>query len=324
MKLWIVGIDIGGTKISVSLGHVDRAKPVAPRLRKEVFSSKGGRDPKESVREMQSTVLGLLRELRLKVKEVRGIGLAVAGAIDTKRGIIVKSPHLRGWEKFPLRTFLLRLLGRPVFIENDCNAAVLGEQYFGLGRGIRDFMYVTVSTGIGSGIVVNGSLVRGTGGAAGELGHMTIVRNGDRCPCGKRGCLEAYASGTAIANYVKKALKNGSQSRFWKSYHGRDIGGEIVSLAAQKGDRLAIRAREVAADYLGIGLANVIHLLNPKRIILGGGVMEQIEHFWRPMMKAVRRETWASANRSCQILRSRLGNRVGDFGAVAVVLSREK
>ena len=320
MKRWIVGIDIGGTKISVSLSPLHPVRLIATK----VLSSKGGQKPKESIREIEASVLDLLSKRRIKVKELKGIGLAVAGAIDTRKGIIVKSPHLRGWERIPLASVLSRCLATTVFTENDCNAAVLGEQYFGLGRGIRDFIYVTVSTGIGSGIIANGSLVRGAGGWAGELGHMTVVRNGNRCPCGKRGCLEMYASGTAIANCVKEGLKRGGQNRYWEGCRLRDITGEVVSGAARKGDPLSIRARHLAADYLGIGLANVINLLNPRRIILGGGVMEHVALFWEPLLKAVRREAWPLAYRSCQILRSKLGRHVGNYGALAVVLSRRK
>ena len=149
---------------------------------------------------------------------------------------------------------------------------------------------------------------------------MTVVKNGLPCECGKRGCLEAYSSGTAVANHVRRALRKGASSQYFRGVKQNEITGELVSRAASSGDPLAIQARRLAADALGLSLANLISLLNPKRIILGGGVLENVEHFWAPMMKMLKRESWPSAFRSCEIVRSRLGRRVGDVGALALVL----
>jgi len=316
VKRWLIGVDIGGTKIAVSLGTAE-----GKLLSKRVLSSRGGKKPRESAQEIVGAVSDLLEARKIKTSQVLGMGLAVAGAVHAKLGMVLKSPNLRRWEKFPLKRTLQRALRIPVWIENDANAAALGEQFFGLGRGMRHFLYITVSTGIGSGMIANGSLVRGESGSAGELGHMTAVPDGIRCACGKRGCLEAYASGTAIANLAKQALRNGAKSRYFKSYRLNDITGQAVCFGALAGDRVAIRARREAADYLGIGLANMINLLNPRRIILGGGVMERVHHFWSPMMKRVRSEAWPSALKSCEIVRSKLGKKVGDLGALAVALN---
>jgi glucokinase len=315
MKKWLLGIDVGGTKISVSLGRFS-----GRGLKTIVMSSRGGIWPKESLEDIKTAVEALLATSGVKKIQVLGAGLAIAGAVDAKRGVILKSPNLRKWVGVALRRKLTQKLGIAVFIENDANAAALGEKYFGLGKGIRDFLYVTVSTGIGSGIVSQGALLSGAAGSAGELGHMTVARNGLRCNCGKRGCLEAYGSGTAIGNHVREALKKGAQSRYLKKYRLNAITGAMVSAAAQKGDRVSIQARAKAADYLGIGLANVMNLLNPERIILGGGVMANPRLFWSPMMKAIRREAWPSAFKSCRVMKSRLRKRIGDLGAFAVVL----
>ena len=319
MKRWIVGLDIGGTKIAVSLGTKN-----GKILGKEIFSSGNGRKVHESVNQIQAAISELLSRHKLTTRKLMGIGIAVPGAIDSRRQTIQKSPNLPSWEGFPIKSVLARRFGVPVSIENDANAAALGERYFGSGRGIDHFLYLTISTGIGSGIIANGSLVRGAGGTAGEVGHMTVERNGLPCHCGKRGCLEAYSSGTAIADHVKRAIRRGAKTRYFRQFKLSDITGQLVSEAASRArDPLAIQARQIAADYLGMGLANLINLLNPKRIILGGGVMEHVLYFWVPMMKAVRREAWPMAFRSCEILRSRLGKNVGDLGAMALVLERK-
>ena len=319
MKQGIIGIDIGGTKISVSLG-TRKGKILA----KKVFSSGNGKRVKDSIERIESSVSSLLSECRFKKQQLAGIGVAVPGVIHPHSQVIQKSPNLPSWEGFPLRSVLMRRFKLPVIIENDANAAALGEQYFGSGRGVRDFLYLTVSTGIGGGIVANGALIRGEGGMAGEVGHMTLVKNGLRCHCGKRGCLEAYSSGTAIAGHVKRALKAGAKSNYFKNIKLSKITGQLVSEAARVRDTVAIQARRLAADYLGMGLANLINLLNPKRIILGGGVMENVDHFWQPMMKAVRQEAWPMALRSCRIMRSKLRKNVGDLGAMALILDSQK
>ena len=316
MKKWIIGVDIGGTKIAVSLGTVKGV--IVSRI---IFSSEQGKKAKKSIQQIADSINRLLSEPEINKRDVAGVGIGVPGAIDPKTQVILKSPNLPSWEGVSLKKTIERQIKLPVLIENDANAAALGEYFFGQGRGIDDFIYITVSTGIGSGIVANGKLLRGHKGTAGEVGHMIVQKDGRKCPCGKQGCLEAYGSGTAIAAYVRAAIKKGKRSKYFSGKNPL-ITGHSIAIAAKAGDSLAIEARELAADYLGIGIANVINLLNPKRVILGGGVMEQIHHFWTPMMKAVKRETWPTMFRSTEILRSKLGNQVGDLGAMALALYR--
>lgn len=318
MKRWLVGIDIGGTKIAVSIGTL-----TGKILDRRVFSSEQGRKVRQSIDYIEASLSALLGRHHIKRSEILGAGVGVPGAIDPKTQVIQKSPNLPSWEGIPLGKLLIKKLKLPVFIENDANAAALGEFFFGSGRHVNHFIYMTVSTGIGSGIVVNGRLLRGEKGTAGEVGHMTMERNGNICPCGKKGCLEAYSSGTAMATYVKSELRRGRHSNFFKKLKSSEITGQLVARAAAQNDSLAIEARAVAADYLGMALANLINLLNPKRIILGGGVMEQTQRFWSLMMAAVKREAWPMAFKACKILRSKLGTHVGDLGAMALVLEKK-
>ena len=315
---YIIGVDIGGTKISVILGT-----SIGKILEKRIIKTQVGNKAQLSAAEISSVISEILSRRNIKSQKLLGIGIGVPGPVDPKKEKIERSPNLPKWEQIPLRPILKRRFNCPVFIENDANAAALGEKYFGAGRSVSDFVYITVSTGIGSGIVTNGRLVRGAGGAAGEIGHTTVQIAGEKCLCGKRGCLETYASGTAIAKFAKRALKTGRKSKILiLAKKTAYVTGATVSEAASQGDRLAIEIRHQAADYLGTSLGNLINSLNPKRIILGGGVMEHPHHFWKPMLKAVKREAWPYSLKDCQIVRTKLGNRVGDYGAMAIVLER--
>lgn len=314
---YVIGIDIGGTKISLVLAN--RSGKILHRVK---FKTKKGPGTRKSIQDIVHFVAGLLLYRKIKRGQLLGIGIGVPGPVNPAKQKIERSPNLPGWDKVPLKKILEKQFKCRVFIENDANAAALGEKHFGAGKGISNFIYVTVSTGVGGGIVTNGKLVAGEAGSAGEIGHMTIVTNGELCGCGKRGCLEAYASGTAIAKYAAKQLKTSRQSMIPKFCEEKGIiTGQAVSLAALHGDKLAIQIRRRAADYLGVGLANVMNLLNPKRIILGGGVLESTAHFWQPMMAAVKREAWKIPFKSCKIVKTKL-RRVGDLGAVAVALER--
>lgn len=319
MKHWLAGIDIGGTKIAVSLGTAS-----GKVVERSQFSSEQGKQVNRSIEQIRAVLTGFFRKHKLTKRQILGIGVAVPGIIDPKTQRIEKSPNLPSWEGVALKKILSQTFKLPVSVENDANAAALGEKYFGLGKKIEDFIYITVSTGIGSGIVAGGRLVRGAKGIAGEVGHMTLVRAGEQCPCGKRGCLEAYSSGTAMAAFATKALKRGATSNFLRRFQLNQITGALVAEAAKHKDPLAIEARKQAADYLGLALGNLINLLNPSRIILGGGVMEQTHHFWSPMMAAVKREAWPAALSACSIVRSKLGKHVVDFGAFALVLENSR
>lgn len=315
---YIVGIDIGGTKISLVL-----ATSLGCIVEKKVLQTRVGRQARQSVREIVNLAVDLLKGRGMKPASLLGIGIGVPGPVDFERQEIEKSPNLPGWKGIPFKSIFRRKFGCPVFLENDANAAALGIKHFGEGKLVSNFIYVTVSTGIGSGIVANGCLVRGSAGAAGEIGHTTVEVSGEMCTCGNQGCLEAYASGTAMAKFARKALRQGRKSLMLSLCRNvRQVDGFIVTKAALMGDRLAIEIRERAARYLGVGLANLMDLLNPELVVLGGGVLERTGHFWKPMMVAVKRETWPIGFSSCKIVKTKLGRLVGDFGTIAVVLER--
>ncbi len=314
----LIGIDIGGTKISVIL--------VSSRGRQldwKVIPTRYGIKAKQSVRELVQVLENMLRANRVKHSDLRGIGVGVPGPVDPKRGVVPWSPNLPGWKGIKLKRILEGHFHVPVFMDNDANAAGFGEKIFGAGRNVKDFVYITVSTGIGGGLVMDGKIHRGASFCGGELGHMTIVPDGDLCKCGKRGCLEAHASGTAIARMAVSKIKHGAKSKLLTLARGvRQVSARTVSQAAELGDRVAIQTLREAGRYLGIGIANLINILNPEMVVLGGSVIKSGSYLWKPMIRSAKKESWPVAFKACKIRKTVLGDQVGNLGAAALVLEQ--
>ncbi len=315
---YALGVDIGGTKTSVVLGS-SQGKILAS----VVLPTQTGRNTRSGIKKL-AEALRLLKQKTGRGKRLLGVGVGIPGPMNPERGIVQRSPHLGGWEGFPLKSFLQKQLQLPIMINNDANVAALGEKVFGEGRRARNFIYLTISTGIGGGVFANGEPVHGANFVGGEVGHMTIVPQGELCKCGKRGCLEAYASGTGIARYVKAEVKRGRRSSVLRFVpKGGKLNARESGLAAKNGDRLALEAYRRAGYYLGVGIANLLNLLNPELVVLGGGVLKSApREFWQTMLKSCKREAWPQAYEKVRIVRSRLGDRVGDLGALALVFSR--
>lgn len=307
-----IGIDIGGTKISVVAGDERGrifAQKVVPTF-KGVHVGKG-----------IAALAAEIQMLRQKSgAKIEGIGVGIPGPVDTQKGIVPRSPHLEGWEGLPLRDILRKVLKVPVLMGNDANAAALGEKNFGQGRGKSDFIYMTVSTGIGSGVILNGKLFEGVSFVAGEVGHMKIVPEGAPCKCGRFGCLEAYASGTAIARMGEEAfLKRKKKAVLKKLAGGKPVTAQTFGLAARAGDKISLEVYRQAGFYLGIGVANLLNLFNPELIILGGGVWKSAPgEFWKEMMKTCKWNAWPQAFGAVEIVKSKLGGHSGDLGALAL------
>lgn len=316
-KKLALGVDVGGTKVSMVVGNA-QGKILAQHVIPTVSHSHA------SIPEMIRHLKVLATDPRFKGKLI-GLGLGVPGPMDNKSGIIPFSPNLKGWEGVPLKRMLQKALRLPIRLANDANAAALGEKAFGQGRGKSDFVYVTVSTGVGGGIVINGKLLEGKSFVAGEVGHMAVVADGETCGCGRKGCLEAYASGTAIARYANKSLSAKEKKKILKLSSGEIVDAKTIGLAAKQGNRAALKVYERAAHYLGYGLANIINILNPEIIILGGGVWKSSPpQFWNKMMSSCKAHAWHEAFRTVKIVPSTLEGRVGDLGALALAFENFK
>lgn len=252
--------------------------------------------------------------------EIR-VGVGAPGPIDHRSGTILQPPHLPGWDAVPLRSILESRLDLPVRVGNDANLAALGEQRFGAGKGIDNLIYITVSTGIGGGIINDGKLVLGERGLAAEAGHIVIERDGPLCSCGQRGCLEALASGTAIARMAREATASGRETSMVAFAAGKEITAEIVTGAAREGDEVALEIMAEASRALAAGIVTLVHVFNPRRIIIGGGVSNAWDLLVKPAQERLPDLVMARAFvEGLDIVPAALGDDAGLMGAIALWL----
>lgn len=313
---YAVGVDLGGTKIAVALvSEEGRA------LHSLVVPTRPEEGVDAVLERMAESVELVLSAGGVRGEEVAGVGIGAPGSLDPETGRVIFSPNL-GWKDVPLREAMRRRLGQTtVVLENDANAAAWGEYCFGAGRGTRNFVYVTISTGIGGGIILDGRLYRGAGGSAGEVGHMTILAGGPRCSCGSDGCWEALASGTAIARRAREALALGEESALGELYRrGELITAAQVAQAAERGDRLAQRILAETWFFVGVGLANLANLFDPERIALGGGVAQVGEPLLARARELVRLRALAGPAREVEVTLAALKGEAGVLGAAALAL----
>jgi len=308
----VLAIDIGGTKLAAGIVDTEGrilARGEIPTLAKEGLEPVLGR------------IVGLGRDLlsRPEVADIRvhRIGVGCAGPVDLKAGLVFNPPNLPGWTRVPLTDHIQRALGLPTVLENDANAAGLGEFRYGAGRGARSMVYMTVSTGIGGGIILDGKIWHGLKDAAGEVGHMTVCPEGPLCGCGNRGCLEAMSSGTSIARRAREMLAAGKQTEL--RLVAKPTSSDVVRLA-KKGDSVASEIWDQAVRYLGIGVAAVITILAPERIVIGGGVTRAGDFLFEPLREHVRQRVKLVPVESVPILPATLGPDVGILGAAAVAM----
>lgn len=308
-------IDLGGTHLRTAV--FDETRGLQGRLQERTAVEKGpdgviDQIVRMSGRSIEASDLGR--------QEVERFTVASPGPLDATAGVVINPPNMPGWLDVPLQRKLEDALQIPGRAVNDANAAALGELHFGSGRGHRNLVYLTVSTGIGAGIVDNGQLLEGVMGMAGEVGHSTIDRHGPLCPCGNIGCLEVIASGTSIARRFNTELRAGRGSLATDWLQGRRATAEDVTRAAQAGDSLALEIFTDAAEAVGNGVVNCIHIFNPEVIAIGGGVTSAGDLFWGPMVRIVDRYAMKVQREEVQIKPPELGHDVGLVGAAAVCL----
>jgi len=348
----VIGVDLGGTQIRAA---VLRGSGLISRVAQPT-----GEDtvPEHLIPRIFNVIQQALDEARTTLEQVAGIGIATPGPLDHRTGIIYAPPNLPGWDHVPLRAIFEQHFAPAskrgdaaqlrIFVENDAHAAGLGEYLFGAGRGCSNMVYLTISTGIGGGVIVDGKIVEGVNGTAGELGHMTIDLNGGRCRCGNYGCLEYLASGTAIARYANEAIAAGQGAELLEfarvlqrhvneleppaheaagvgyegspsNFEAPGITAHIVSQAAQAGIPLARAIITNAAEAIGVGLVNIIHIFNPQVIVLGGGVTQMGPMLMEPALRIVQERTMKIPLDAVRIVLAELGGNAGLVGAGALV-----
>ena len=313
----IVGVDLGGTNIVVGT-VTENGEQVAGLQRRRTPAAQG---PDAVVMH----IAGAIRESIAQAKtawgsdlEVVGVGIGSPGPIDTKRGIVVTSPNLR-WTNMPLRERVAEIVDLPATLDNDANCAVLGEWWHGAARGAQVVVGVTVGTGVGGGFVLDGKIFHGASDVAGEFGHMTIDSTGRRCACGNYGCLEAYASGPAIAARAVESMEAGATSKLSQYVDGNlsQVTAEVVYQAANDGDDLALEIVRDTARFLGAGIANLVNICNPEIVVVCGGVTSAGEKLFRPLREEVKRRAFRPAADACRIVPGELPGTAGVIGAVA-------
>ena len=319
MTNYVVAVDIGGTNLVTGSVAEDGSRLLAHR-------SEPTR-PEEGPDAVLERIAGLARATIAETSQldpeanILGVGVGAPGPLDTRTGVIFLTPNL-GWVNLPLRQRMADALGLPTTLDNDANCAVFGEWWRGAARGSRQAIGFTIGTGIGGGIIVNGRLYHGATDCAGEFGHMTLDPEGRRCKCGNYGCLEAYASGPAIALRAVEALDSGAESSIVAMVSGNlaRVTAQTVYDAAHQGDALALEVVRDTARYLGAGVANLVNIFNPEIVVICGGVTLAGERLMAPLRQEVTRRAFKPAVQHCRIVPGELTGTAGVYGAAASFL----
>jgi len=319
----VLGVDIGGTKVAAGL--VDpRTGEIRSQVKMPMAACGAAKDGLAAV---QVAIDRLLQDAAIGIRDVQGIGLCAPGPLDPRRGVVINPPNLPCWRNFPLAKEVSKAYGRSAKLDNDANAAALAETIWGSGRGYRNIFFVTIGTGIGTGIVLDGKILHGRTGAAGEGGHVSIDYRGPQCACGKRGCIEALAAGPAIARAAREAARQGPmEAKMLLELAGGDtnaISSEVVGQAYAKGDAIAQQVLTQTMEYLSCWLGNIIDLLEPEVIVVGGGVSLMLKRFFKGLSKTLPRYCENQRAGETPIVASHFGDAAGIAGAAALCVDPE-
>jgi glucokinase len=311
-----LGVDLGGSNLTAAAISSSGAI---------LHLAKTTTDSHHGVENTIGKIVTIVRQVQSKLPRaarVRSIGFGVPGVIDCCRGVVRYSPNLPGWKNVPLAGKLRTALKTDIRIDNDANVAALGEQWLGAGKNHQHVVMYTLGTGVGGGIIINGELTHGYCDGAGELGHMTILPDGPRCGCGNRGCVEALSSGTAIAREGRLLVRTRPGSRLAHLCGGKPaaVTAKKVFEAARAGDAGARAIIKQAGLYLGIAVANIINLLNPELVIIGGGVSLAGEEFLQYVRRECRRRVLSDLGKCSRVVNAKLGDRAGVFGAARLAM----
>ena len=292
-----IGIDVGGTNVKIALVS-DEGKIIYSNS----IPTRAEMGYEYTINSMKEAIRDLMKETKTEASDIEGMGFGFPGQIDCKNGIVRLAPNIPGW------------------VDNDVRTAALGELNYGAGVGCENLVCITVGTGIGSGLVINGKLVRGADNAAGELGHIKLnMEGGPLCGCGDRGCLEAYASGPSIVAMAEEYIRGGKSTKY-RELANPDITPYIVAVAAKEGDPVAKQIFRVMGEYIGMGLTSVVNLLNPEKIIIGGGVADAGDILLDPIRETIAKRAM-TIQKNVEIVPAQLGNTAGVIGASLLIKS---
>lgn len=313
---YFAGIDLGGTFIKCGIVSDGGDLVIKDKI------PTGAKRPYAKIAEDMAKLVRAL-EKRAGVK-VAAVGIGSPGTIDSSDGVVVYSNNIK-WENVPFAGELERRLGAPVYMTNDANAAALGESYAGAGKNFESSIFLTLGTGVGGGIVLDGKLYEGGRSAGAELGHMLVKMNGLRCTCGRRGCLEAYASATALIRQTKSAMKRDENSVMWRICGGqlKNVDGKTAFDGMRSGDKTAEKVVDGYISYLAEGVINLCNIFRPSAILLGGGICAEGDYLLKPLKEKVARGVFGGTDYApVEILIASLGNDAGVFGAARLAMLR--
>ncbi len=307
MSKYVIGVDVGGTNIK--LGLVNPSQKVIART--NLITKSFIRDPRDLIRAIADQIVEIIDNNGLSRKDIRGVGIGLPGLIDTPRGMVRLLPNIPGWRNVPLKVDLEKKLKIRVFLENDANLIALGEWKHGAGRGVENMVCMTLGTGVGSGLILNNQLYRGPGFAAGELGHMPLNEHGPVCGCGGFGCFERYVGNTQLLAQAIRIMNK------------KTITLEEMRRLAEGRNAKALKFWKEAAIHMGNGLIGIVNLLNPQRIVIGGGVSNNFEFLFPTIKEVIRKRAMPTQASMVKIVRGELGNDAGILGA-QVLVNEEK
>ena len=316
MANYKIGIDLGGTNIAVGIVTEDGAI-----LAKKSVKTGSQRPFEEIVKDMADCTTSLLEENNISLDNVLHIGIGAPGSIDTAKGVVVYANNFKYGENIPMAELLRKHIDKPVYIGNDANVAALGEVISGAAKGLKNAIMITLGTGVGGGIVINGQIYEGQHSAGAELGHIMIVQNGEPCSCGRNGCWEAYASATALIRQTAAAMKEHPDSIMNKDYTLETVSGRTAFEAAKKGDAAGQEVVDKYIKYIAEGLIDMINIFRPEILIIGGGICNEGDYLLKPLLKyADCDENGFSRTKKTQIKIAELGNDAGIIGAAVLGL----
>ena len=319
MSRIVLGIDLGGTNIKAAVVTADRE--VLGKISRGAAAESG---PSGVMEAMAAAVDEALAAANRSRRDVVAVGIGAPGPMDWRSGVVFSPPNLPGWKDVPLGAEMSERLGVPCFVDNDANVACFGEFWMGAGQGVQNMCLLTLGTGVGGGLVVNGELVRGIDGTAAEIGHLKVARGGRVCGCGATGCLEAYGSVSGMVRTAVEGLESGRESVLTQRCEGvyEKITGALISQCAEDGDAFARSVIEETGEWLGVGISSLINLLNPERVILCGGMIAAGETLFKPIRETAARLSFEVPARRAQIVPAGLGADSGVLGAAGCALAR--
>lgn len=314
--MYYIGVDIGGMSIKMGIVNEKGKIKLSRSIPTEYESGF-----KVMVKRMADNIADMCNDIKIKISEVGGIGCGIPGVADSRRGVVTIAANI-GWREVPIVEEFKKYFSLPIAINNDANCAALGEQKFGSGVAYESVVFITLGTGVGSGIINEGKLLEGVGSAGAESGHMVIIVDGEHCNCGRDGCWESYASATALIRQTKQAMDENPDSLLHTvaAKYGK-VSGRTAFLAAKDGDNCASAVVNKYIKYIGIGLCNLGNILHPNAFIIGGGISHEGEGLIKPLQEYVSKNCiGADVNPTINVLQATLGNDAGIIGAAALVM----